>query len=338
MATCCICGKELPNKYAIAARCSEPGCDAVFCTLHAATWRSHRCPAHGGSETSPLHAEPETHDAQCTMHDGMRNAECGMQNEGGASSPSEPKSREAADKDKDMSTPDEELVQDAKQKLPPSRLRGILSSVGDFAAKAGKLAGDLVHRIRNVKDPEEMLKTLDASIAANKERRLPLFDRNTALAAEIAAKKKVYVAAPMARKKMLELELRNLLAEYKANERQLTALFDNEHSLTVVRGRLLEQVALGMQTLKEDDIDKLTDDIEDAVSDAESISDAVRDLDKAGKRHERDDADAFADELAAFDDIGETDVAEPAESVPVGVREPAPDPLAATVPEAPTEA
>ena len=67
-----------------------------------------------------------------------------------------------------------------------------------------------------------------------------------------------------------------------------------------------------MQTLKEDDIDKLTDDIEDAVSDAENISDAVRDLDKAGKRHDRDDADAFADELAAFDDVGEEEPAAPA--------------------------
>ncbi len=302
MATCCICGKELPNKYAIAARCSEPGCDAVFCTLHAATWSSHRCPAHGGSETSPLHAACDSPPQQSNDSPIQRSNDSTIQR-------SNDSTIQRSNEDKDMSTPDEELVQDAKQKLPPSRLRGILSSVGDFAAKAGKLAGDLVHRIRNVKDPEEMLKTLDASLAANKERRQPLFDRNTALAAEIAAKKKVYVAAPLARKKMLELELRNLLAEYKANERQLTALFDNEHSLTVVRGRLLEQVALGMQTLKEDDIDKLTDDIEDAVSDAESISDAVRDLDKAGKRHERDDADAFADELAAFDDIGEEEPA-----------------------------
>ncbi len=334
MPTCCVCGKELPNKYAIAARCSEPGCEAVFCTLHAATWSSHRCPAHGGSETSPLHAETEMHNAQCTMHNEMRNAECRMQNEGGASTSCEPQ-----DKEKDMSTPDEELVQNAKAKLPASRLKGILSSVGEFAAKAGKLAGDLVHRIRNEKDPEEMLKTLDASLAANKERRQPLFDRNTALASEIAAKKKVYAAAPMARKKMLELELRNLLAEYKANERQLTALFDNEHSLTVVRGRLLEQVALGMQTLKEDDIDKLTDDIEDAVSDAENISDAVRDLDKAGKRRDRADADAFADELAAFDDIGEEEPATPAAPLSeAGIGDSGTALPATPVPEKPEEA
>ena len=302
MPACCICGKELPNRYAIAARCQEPGCEAVFCTLHAATWNS-RCPAHGGAETSPLHA--------ADMASGeSRNQEP----ESPSPQTAEPSTRQP---DTPMSTenptPDEALVQDAKAKLPAPRLKGILSSVGDFAAKAGKLAGDLVRRIRNEKDPEEMLKTLDASLAANKERREPVLARNAALAAEISAKKKVYAAAAPARKKMLELELRNLLAEYKANERQLTALFENEHSLTVVRGRLLEQVALGMQALKEDDIDRLTDDIEDAVSDAENISDAVRDLDKAGRRHDRDDADAFADELAAFDDIGEEEPAASAE-------------------------
>ena len=206
-----------------------------------------------------------------------------------------------------MNDPEKTLVRDAKSKLPAARLRGILSSVGDLAAKAGKLAGDLVRRIRNEKDPEEMLKSLDESLAANKEKRRPVMDRNAALASEIGAKKKAYEAAPAARKKILELELRNLLAEYKAGERQLAALFENENALTVVRGRLLEQIALGMQTLKEDDIDKLTDDIEDAVAEAENIAGAVRDLDKAGKRREREeDADSFAADLAAFDDVGES--------------------------------
>ena len=246
-------------------------------------------------------------------------------------------------------TPDETLVKDAKAKLPASRLRGILASVGEFAAKAGKLAGDLVRRIRNEKDPEEMLRSLDASLAANKEKRQPLFDRNTALAAEIGAKKKVYESAPAARKKMLELELRNLLAEYKANERQLTAFFENENALTVVRGRLLEQIALGMQTLKEDDIDRLTDDIEDAVADAENISDAVRDLDKAGKRREREsDADSFADALAAFDTPSEDldSHAESAEAIPHAeaaekgrASSPSEPPAASTpLPETPAEA
>ena len=299
MPACCVCGKDLPNKYAIAARCSEPGCEAVFCTLHAATWNK-RCPAHGGSETTPLHeAYAETSPA-----DSASDRTTERPNDRTTMSTEDP-------------TPDETLVKDAKAKLPASRMRGILASVGEFAAKAGRLAGDLVRRIRNEKDPEEMLRSIDASLAANKEKRQPIFDRNAALAAEIGAKKKAYEAAPPARRKMLELELRNLLAEYKANERQLTAFFENENALTVVRGRLLEQIALGMQTLKEDDIDKLADDIEDAVSDAENIAGAVRDLDKAGKRRERDaDADSFADELAAFDTPSEEPHAENAETIP----------------------
>jgi hypothetical protein len=311
MPACCVCGKELPNKYAVAARCSEPGCEAVFCTLHAATWNK-RCPEHGGSESAPLHASS-----------------------GESRNPNpESRPRESDSMSTEHPTSDETLVRDAKARLPASRLRGILASVGEFAARAGKLAGDLVRRIRNEKDPEEMLKSLDASLAANKDRRQPLFDRNTALAAEIGAKKKVYEAAPPARRKMLELELRNLLAEYKANERQLTAFFKNENALTVVRGRLLEQIALGMQTLKEDDIDKLTDDIEDAVADAENIAGAVRDLDKAGKRRESGDADAFADELAAFD-APDGNVVPDTTSVPASPETPAPS---APIPESPTEA
>ena len=324
MPICCVCGRELPNKYAIAARCSEPGCEAVFCTLHAATW-NRRCPAHGGSETSPLHAESAWKRPRAESSESAENRQIVR--------PSDPTTMN------EHPTPDETLVQDAKAKLPSSRLKGILSSVGEFAAKAGKLASSLVQRLRNEKDPEEMLKTIDESLAANKEKRQPLFDRNTALAAEIAAKKKVYVAAPPARKKMLELELRNLLAEYKANERQLTAFFDNEHSLTVVRGRLLEQIALGMQTLKEADIDKLTDDIDDAVADAENISDAVRDLDKAGKRRERDsDADAFAAELAAFDDVAETPEVPETPAAPELPEIPVTASPAAPDPESPAEA
>lgn len=254
---------------------------------------------------------------------------------GRARSPSAPVP-ENRNPEQPMNDSEETLVKDAKAKLPASRLRGILASVGDFAAKAGKLAGDLVRRIRNEKDPAEMLKSLDASLAASKEKRRPVLERNAALASEIAAKKKVYEAAPPARRKTLELELRNLLAEYKANERQLSAFFENENAVVVVRGRLLEQIALGMQTLKEDDIDKLADDIDDAVSEAENIAGAVRDLDKAGKRRERDsDGDSFADELAAFDDPGPESDSLPAAGDAIALS---PDAAPPPVPETPAEA
>jgi len=31
MAQCCICGKALPNKYAVAGRCEDAACDRPFC-------------------------------------------------------------------------------------------------------------------------------------------------------------------------------------------------------------------------------------------------------------------------------------------------------------------
>ena len=123
MPTCCVCGKDLPNKYAIAARCSEPGCEAVFCTLHAATWNK-RCPAHGGSETAPLHAEPaEKPHAESAEKPHAESAE--------DRTTERPNDRTTME---ETPTSDEALVKDAKARIPASRLRGILASVGEFAA------------------------------------------------------------------------------------------------------------------------------------------------------------------------------------------------------------
>jgi hypothetical protein len=193
----------------------------------------------------------------------------------------------------------------------------------EFASKAGKAASGLAARLRNEKNPGDMLTAIDASLAANKAKSQPLTERSEALYTDIAARKKVYEAAPPARKKLLELELRNRLAEYKAVERELTAFYDNEHSLNVVRGRLLELMAHGMRKLDEADIDRLTDAIEDVIDDAEGVRDSVRDLDKAGPRRDRDsDQESFADALAGFDETPAEPTAEsaPAEIAPEGNR------------------
>lgn len=49
MKQCCICGKMLPNKYAIGGACEHPNCTELFCRYH---WdKGHRkCLAHGGSK------------------------------------------------------------------------------------------------------------------------------------------------------------------------------------------------------------------------------------------------------------------------------------------------
>ncbi|MEM7394116.1 MAG: hypothetical protein AAF492_17390, partial [Verrucomicrobiota bacterium] len=49
MKQCCICGKDLPNRYAVAGTCTADGCDAVFCARH---WHgsNQRCRKHGYEE------------------------------------------------------------------------------------------------------------------------------------------------------------------------------------------------------------------------------------------------------------------------------------------------
>lgn len=197
---------------------------------------------------------------------------------------------------------EEAVREQAKTELTPEAKKSILKSVSEFAVALGKGASSLIDRLRGIQDPEAALSALDAQLTANREHRAPLQKRYEQLYGEIAAKKKVYLAAPPARKKILELELKALIAEYQGLERQLAVCFENERIITVVRTRTLELTAMGLRKLREKDIDELTDKIEDAVGDQEDVSDAMRDLEKAGKRHDADDADAFADALAGFDE------------------------------------
>lgn len=200
--------------------------------------------------------------------------------------------------------PESEIRERAKTELTPQARASILKSVADFAVSLGKTAGTLVDRIRGVRDPEAAIVAFDAQLAANRERREPLSARYEKLYAEIAAKKKVWQSAPPARKKILELELKTLLSEYQGIERQLAIYFENERMLNTVRGRTLELVANGLRKLSEKDVDKLTDQIEDAAADAEDISGAMKDLENAGRRRESEsDQASFEDALAGFDDV-----------------------------------
>jgi hypothetical protein len=275
----------------MAGACATPGCTAHFCALH---WRhgNRRCPVHGWKgDDAPT---------------GPSDFRAGLTPQGATiPSPDTQDGDPAA-----MSTPEQPAVASnesrirewARKHLTVEQAKKAMLATIDLAGKAGHAAGALIARLRNAKNPDEMLKAIDESLATNKARSQPLAERTETLYKEIAARKKNYEAAPPARKKLLELELRNLLAAYKAAERELTAFYDNEHSLNVVRGRLLELMAHGMRKLDEGAIDKLTDDIEDAVTDAEGVRDAVRDLDKAGPRREREsDQESFADALAGFD-------------------------------------
>lgn len=195
-----------------------------------------------------------------------------------------------------------EILERAKTDLTPEARKSVLKQMAAFAVSMGKGAAALVDRIRGVRDPNEALAEFDAQLAANRERRDPLSAQYEKLYAEIAAKKKSYLTAAPARKKILELELRGMLSEYKGIERQLAIYLENERVITTVRARALELTAMGLRKISENDIDKLTDDIEDAVVDREDVADALNDLEKAGKRREKNDPDAFADALAEFDE------------------------------------
>ncbi len=297
MQQCCICGRPLPNRYAIAGKCEDDGCDAVFCALH---WNNgnRRCGEHGWKPGGLLDrgaAEPAADASKTEKPTTEKEKEPEMANEENGGTPAQA---------------EKEIREKARKLLSAEQAKGIVRSVADFAGKLGHAASALVMKIRNEKSPETLLTSIDASLEANRSQRAPLMSRADALFAEIAAKKKVYQAAPPARKKLLELELKSLLSEYKGIERQMTAFFENENTLNTVRGRVLELMALGMRKIDEKTIDKLTDDIEEAVGESEDVAGAVRDLDKAGKRHENEsDQESFESALAGFDDIGEADAA-----------------------------
>lgn len=292
MQQCCICGRPLPNRYAVAGKCQEDGCGEVFCTLH---WNNgnRKCGAHGWKPGGLLDRgadEPPVAKAgQAELKSSITEGEKVIEGEVSSAA----NDAESAIREK------------ARKCLTAEQARGIVRSVADFAGKMGRAASALVMKIKNEKSPETLLTSIDASLEANRAQRAPLMARADALFAEIAAKKKLYQAAPPARKKLLELELKAMLSEYKGIERQMTAFFENENTLNTVRGRVLELMALGMRKIDERTIDKLTDDIEDAVGEQEDVAGAVRDLDKAGRRRENEsDQESFEAALAGFDDAG----------------------------------
>jgi len=165
----------------------------------------------------------------------------------------------------------------------------------------GKASVALVNRLRGVRDPEAAIAELDGQLATTRAKREPLSGRYEKLYAEIAAKKKLWQTSAPARRKMLEMELKTLLAEYKGVERELAILFEHERLIVTVRGRTLELAAQGLSIPKVEDVDRLTDDIDNAVNETEDLSDAVEDLEKAGVHRQRNPVN-LEDALAEFDE------------------------------------
>ena len=165
----------------------------------------------------------------------------------------------------------------------------------------GRSAVAYFKKLCGIRDPKAALAEAEASLAAVRERREPLSARYEELYSKIAAKKKLRDGASPARRKMLDMELRTLLAEYKSIEREVSALYRKEEMVVTVRGRMNELVVQGLPMPRVEDVDRLADDISDALDTDEDLADAVGELDKIGAGRERH-APNLDEELAEFEE------------------------------------
>ena len=269
---CCICGRELPNRWAVAGRCEADGCGAAFCAMH---WSvgNRMCPAHGWVKN-----DKSTDSGGETMSEHeVVSGETGSERS--------PESQAASSEAPSM-----------KKAVANAALRGSVALGKGAVAYFKKLCG--------IRDPKAALAETEAQLAAIRGSREPLSARYEELYSKIAAKKKLRESASPARRKMLDMELRALLAEYKSIERQVAALYRKEEMVVAVQGRMNELVVLDLPMPKVEDVDRLADDISDRVDVDEDLADAVSDLDKVGVGRERHPVN-LDDELAEFAD-GET--------------------------------
>ena len=187
----------------------------------------------------------------------------------------------------------------------PERSRRAVKESLSLLKKLGGGAKGLWQRLRNVRTPEEMQKEMEHNRRLNLERREELSRRLETLYREISEGKTAMKTAAPARKRVLQLELKNKLSQYQAAERTLAILLENDRALSLASERLHEIQAYGMAGVTQDDIERLTDDIDEAADDAEGRLDSLKDLEKAGARRTRElDDDDF---LAALEEFGESE-------------------------------
>ena len=264
MPTCTICGKQLPNRYSIAGTCEEPSCEAVFCALH---WRegNQHCRAHGWD---------------------------GAKGNGNESSQEQEKSSEIESMSEEKVDP---------EKVSPERKKQAMKETMRFIGTMGKGIAQKLMKLGKAKTPQEMIDELESQHEDNRTRREATSQKLETLYSQIAKKKKLHAAAPKARQRVLEMELKGLLTDYKSQERTLSILLENERAIGMVSSRLEEVLAYGMAGVNEDMIDDVTDRVDDAADEAEGRFDALRDLERAGKRREREsDSESLWDELDGF--------------------------------------
>ena len=174
----------------------------------------------------------------------------------------------------------------------------------ECSALATRLGGGikaLWSKIHPDRSPEAMLLVLDEDLAVNAKRLSVIKPALEEAYNKIMAKKREYQGAIAARQRLLKVELQTLLSRYKSLEREFNILCENERSIETVRGRFLEVLAYGMRgKLNTGLVDRLADNVDNKAEDAEDVQDALGDLERAGRRRDRD-IDNFDAELAQFD-------------------------------------
>lgn len=195
----------------------------------------------------------------------------------------------------------------ANPAMPKELVKRIMRDTIGAVQKMGKGAAGLVARLRKTENLQEMEGVLIEHQQANDAERKRVAGRLESLHREIGQKKQAFAKAAVARKRILEMELRNLLSQHKAAERTYQILLDNERALSLVTGRLQELNAYSLSGVDESLVDRIADEIEDKSLEADLKADSVDDLEKAGRRRERgmDSEDLWA-ELEGFEE-GEPD-------------------------------
>ncbi|NLX26682.1 MAG: hypothetical protein GXY61_12120 [Lentisphaerae bacterium] len=288
---CCICGKELPNRWAVAGRCGAKGCDAPFCSLH---WRNGNrlCREHGwrpddGGQRSEDRGRRA--DMDDTEHVPPINHQPSTNND----------INEAKESDMDEENRNENM--DLGQ-VPEEKGKKAVDAAVKAAKALGSRAAGLVAKIQYARSPQAMQDTLSNNLQKNTERREEVSAKLEQVHNRIVTQKKQYEAAPPARKRTLQMELKALMGEYKNLESEFKILLENEEVLGKVRGRFMETLAYDLRGISEKHVDKIADKIDEKADAAEGVMDAVADLDRAGRRRDREDDVDFDAELAAFGD------------------------------------
>lgn len=267
---CCVCGIILPNKWAIAKREIADGVERYYCHLHS-------------SEMFGKMIKPKKDFFE------SKGIEVGENKEKGETM--------VQNKKTESSAMEREIVQNASDEL----VKKAWTECSSLVTKLGGGIKSLWSKINPDRSPEAMLDALNGDLIANQRRLNEMKPQLDQVYREIVSKKNEYQTAAPVRQRLLKIELQTLMARYKGLEREFTILSENERSIETVKSRFLEVLAYGKRgKLDVSMVDRLTDNIEDKVDDAEDVQDALGDLERAGRRKDRG-CDDFDAELAGFD-------------------------------------